>query len=1059
MGPNPAQSMRLSRPDLRPRLCPVVFALAALPVPAVAQPQAPASLVRGIPNEAILDALALRPVGPAVMSGRISDIAVATVPGERQGRVVYVAAAGGGVWKTTNAGVTFRPIFDDQPASSIGDVTVAPSNPDIVWVGSGESNNLRSSSWGNGIYKSTDGGETWTHVGLPASQHVPRILIHPTNPDIVYVAAMGPLWKSGGERGVYKTTNGGRSWTRVLFINETTGATDLVFDPTNPDVLYAGMMQRERKAYSFVAGGPESGIYKTTDGGVNWRRLERGLPTGDKGRIGVDVSLAQPRTLYAFVDADDGGIFRSDDGGDSWARQSDLNSLPWFTGQVRADTEDPDRVYHLGQAFSVSDDGGRNWRRIGATTHVDYHAMWIDPDDANHLLAGNDGGFYVSHDAGESWEFALNLPVSTFYAIGIDMRDPYWVYGGLQDNGTWGAPVQTRRRSGIGNTDWVNVGGGDGFYAQIDPTDPLTMYSESQNGSLNRVDLPTDERKSIRPPAEQGVLYRFNWSSPLVISRYDNRTLYFGGNYLFRSTNRGDSWTRLGGDLTRNLDRDTLPIMGMTSGGGFRRHEGTAAFGNIATISESRLLRGLLYVGTDDGVIQVTRDDGRTWQRSDRFTGVPALTYVSRVLASAHAEGTAYATMDNHRDNDFKPYVLKTTDHGQTWISIAANLPEGSVQVIVEHHRNPDLLFVGTEFGLFVTVDGGASWSAVKKDFPTVPIHDMVIHPRENDLIIGTHGRGIWVLDDITPLETLATAAQNAQPTLFGARRTVAYNRSGGPGSPGDREFFAPNPPYGAIFSYFVPAGTSGAATIAVLDADTTIVRELPAAASPGVHRVVWDLRWTSPTGAEPGRAEDRDEDQGPQGGGQPGPMVAEGVYTAQLRMAGPAGEDISQTTVQVRRDPAVRLTAAQYAELVEWRMRAYNAQRDANALVRQLTDARNSLVQAMGADSTAAAAQPLRQAGTSIDAVLDRIGGRAGGGGGRGGGSGGRGGRGGGQSNVLGLLDGPTGVLGNSHFPVSEEQKRSVTEAVSALEAQRTAAQQAIEAANAAARSRGTRD
>jgi photosystem II stability/assembly factor-like uncharacterized protein len=409
---------------------------------------------------------------------------------------------------------------------------------------------------------------------------VPRILVHPRNPDIVYVAAMGPLWASGGERGVYKTTNGGRSWTRVLFVNETTGATDLVFDPTNPDVLYAAMMQRERKAYSFVAGGPASGIYKTTDGGVNWRRLERGLPTGDKGRIGVDISLAQPRTLYAFVDAQDGGIFRSDDGGDSWTRQSNLNSLPWFTGQVRADTESPDRVYHLGQQFSVSEDGGRNWRTIAGSTHVDYHAMWINPNEANHLLVGNDGGFFVSHDAGEAWEFAVNLPISTFYAIGIDMRDPYWVYGGLQDNGTWGAPTETRHRTGIGNSDWVNVGGGDGFYAQIDPTDPLTMYSESQNGALNRVDLPTNERKSIRPSAEPGLEYRFNWSAPLVISRYDNRTLYFGGNHLFKSTDRGDSWTRLGGDLTRDLNRDTLPIMGLSQAGGFRRHEGTAAFGD-----------------------------------------------------------------------------------------------------------------------------------------------------------------------------------------------------------------------------------------------------------------------------------------------------------------------------------------------------------------------------------------------------------------------------------------------------------------------------------------------
>jgi photosystem II stability/assembly factor-like uncharacterized protein len=887
---------------------------------------------------------------------------------------------------------------------------------------------------------------------------VPRILVHPRNPDIVYVAAMGPLWASGGERGVYKTTNGGRSWTRVLFVNETTGATDLVFDPTNPDVLYAAMMQRERKAYSFVAGGPASGIYKTTDGGVNWRRLERGLPTGDKGRIGVDISLAQPRTLYAFVDAQDGGIFRSDDGGDSWTRQSNLNSLPWFTGQVRADTESPDRVYHLGQQFSVSEDGGRNWRTIAGSTHVDYHAMWINPNEANHLLVGNDGGFFVSHDAGEAWEFAVNLPISTFYAIGIDMRDPYWVYGGLQDNGTWGAPTETRHRTGIGNSDWVNVGGGDGFYAQIDPTDPLTMYSESQNGALNRVDLPTNERKSIRPSAEPGLEYRFNWSAPLVISRYDNRTLYFGGNHLFKSTDRGDSWTRLGGDLTRDLNRDTLPIMGLSQAGGFRRHEGTAAFGNIATISESPLRRGLLYVGTDDGLIQVTRDEGQTWQRIDSFPGVPNLSYVSRILASAHTEGTVYATRDNHRDNDFNPYVLKSTDYGQTWTSIGSNLPEGSVQVIVEHHRNPDLLFVGTEFGLFMTIDGGASWSPMTNGLPPVAVHDLVIHSRENDLIIGTHGRGMWVLDDMTPLETLAAAARTGQPTLFGARAAVAYNRSGGPGSPGDREYFAPNPPDGAIFNYFIPSGTTGSVKLAIVDAGNAVVRELPAPSSAGVHRIVWDLRWTSPTGIEPERRDD--DDEGPQfGGPPPGPHVAEGTYTAQLRIAdgGPRPRVASQTAVQVRRDPAVRLTAAQYTDLIEWRMRAYNVQREANTLVNQLTEARQNLTQAMGADSTSASTQSLRQARTSIDAALESLRGVAGGRGGRGGRGGGRGGA-GGPPNVLSIVNAPAGAIASLHFPVSDEHKRAITEAVAALESQRARAQQAVDAANAAVRNRGER-
>ncbi len=1002
------------------------------------------SLVPGLSDAAVLERLRLRPLGPSSMSGRISDIAVAALPGERPGRVQYVATAGGGVWKTVNAGKTWEPIFAGQPVASIGDVTVAPSSPEIVWVGSGESNNLRSSSWGDGVYKSTDAGRTWTHVGLRSSQHVPRILIHPTTPDIVYVAAMGPLWTSGGERGVYKSNDGGRTWNRVLAINETTGITDLVFDPTNPDIIYAAAMQRERKAWSFVSGGPASGIFKTTDAGATWRRLERGLPAGDKGRIGLDVSLSQPRTVYAYVNAQEGGVFRSDDGGESWTRQSNISSLPWFTGQVRVDPKNPDRVYHIGQALSVSTDGGRQWERIAGSTHADFHAMWIDPNDPNHMAVGNDGGYYASYDGGVTWDFAVNLPVSTFYAIGVDMREPYWVYGGLQDNGSWGAPVMSRRRSGIGNADWVNVGGGDGFFTVIDPGDPLTMYSESQNGALQRVDLPTDERKSIRPIAEPGEQLRFNWSSPLVISAFDNRTLYFGANVLFRSTDRGDSWTRLGGDLTRQLNRDTLPIMGLRAAGGFGRHEGTAPFGNIATISESPRVRGLLWVGTDDGLIQVTRDDGRTWTRTDRFPGVPELTYVSHVEASAHADGTAYATFDGHRSNDFRPYVLKTTDFGRTWTSITANLPQhGSLQVVREHPRNAGVLFTGSEFGVFVSIDGGASW-ARHPGLPTVAVHDLVIHPRDNDLVIGTHGRGIWVLDDLTPLERL-TASLSAPAAIFPVRTATTYNLGAGPGSPGDREFFAPNPPFGAILSWFVRPGTTvGTLTLAVLDAQGTIVRELPARSEPGLHRTNWDLRWTSPTGApERPAAQAGEEDETPAfGGGPAGPFAAAGIYRVQLRAA--TGETaprvLGETTVTVRRDPLVRLTAAQFAELEDYRMRAYRVQRDANTLVRELEEARRQLTGAGRGEDPAA---------REIDTVIEALRGRAPAPGGRGGFGGGRGGFGGGGG-LLGDINGPANAIATAHFAVTAAQKQAIESATTGLEAQRAAARAAIERARA---------
>jgi photosystem II stability/assembly factor-like uncharacterized protein len=1015
-----------------------------------------------IPDQAVLSDLRLRAIGPAAMSGRISDIAVAAMPGERLGRVIYVASAAGGVWKSANGGKSWNAIFEDQPVASIGDVTVAPSNPAIVWVGSGESNNLRSSSWGNGIYKSTDGGETWTHVGLRTSQHVPRILVHPANPDIVYVAAMGPLWASGGERGLYKTTDAGRTWNRVLSINETTGITDAVFDPTNPDVIYAAAMQRERKAWSFVSGGPASGIYKTNDAGATWHKLERGLPAGDKGRIGLDVSLSQPRTVYAYVNAQEGGVFRSDDGGESWTRQSNISSLPWFTGQVRVDPRNPDRVYHIGQALSVSTDGGKNWSRIANQTHADHHAMWINPTDPNHMAIGNDGGFYISYDMGRSWEFAENLPVSTFYSIGVDMRDPYRVYGGLQDNGSWGVPSRTRERTGIANADWVNVGGGDGFYTVIDPSDPLTMYSESQNGALQRVDLPTDERKSIRPSGAPGEQLRWNWSSPLVISRYDNRKLYFGANYLFMSPDRGDGWTKLGGDLTRQLDRDTLPIMGLRAAGGFGRHDGTAPYGNITSISESPVTRGLLWVGTDDGLVQVTRDDGRTWTRIDRFPGVPDLTYVSHVEASAAAEGTVYATFDGHRTNDFRPYVLKSTDFGRTWASITSNLPEGSLQVVREHPRNPDLLFAGSEFGLFASTNGGASWTPMRNNFPTVAVHDIVIHPRDNDLVVGTHGRGLYILDDLTPLQRLA-AQGSAAAAVFQPPAATVFNRSAGPSAPGDREFFGENPAAGASLTYVVnrSLGTGARATLALVDGSGEVVRELEADAAPGVHRLAWDLRFTPPAGEpERRRAPAGEEEEAPVffGGGAQGPLAPAGTYRVQLRVtpAGGAASTVAESTLQVRRDPEVRLTEAEWADLYDWRLRAWRAQKDANALVRRLDEAKAQLAQARTrVDSSSAAAGQARQAGAAIDSVLLAVRG-AQPAGGRGAGFGGGGGGGGGAQPLLTRLNGAATGIGGLHFAVTAAQKETISSAVQQLAARTAAANAAIERAQTARRALG---
>lgn len=977
-------------------------------------------LVAGVPDSAVLAELRFRSIGPAVMSGRVSDIAVpsASRPGDRLGKIMYIAAAAGGVWKTTNGGATWSPLFDAQRVSSIGAVAVAPTDGNILWVGSGESNNLRSSSWGDGIYKSTDGGKTWTHMGLRKSQHIARVLIHPTNADIVYVAAMGPLWAGGGERGLFKTTDGGRTWKNLKQLGEYTGFTDVTFDPTNPDIVYAASYQRDRRAYSFVAGGPESGIWKSTDGGDNWTQLTAGLPTGDKGRIGISVSRSMPHRIYATVHAEDGGIFRSDDAGATWTRTSTLTSIPWFFGQIRADPNIPDRVYFLGVQLMVSDDAGRTFRAIANNTHADHHAMWIDPNDSDHLVIGNDGGLYMSEDKGATWDFAVNLPISTFYAINVDQREPYyWVYGGLQDNGTWGAPVQTRTRTGVTNMDWLRAGGGDGFYPAIDPTDHNIVYLESQNGALSRFDYATQESKPIRPSAD-GERLRYNWSAPLLISPHANTTLYFAAHYVFRSTDRGDSWTKVSPDLTRGLDRETLPIMGFTGPGGLGRHDGTADFGNIATLSESPRVKGLLYTGSDDGVVAVTRDGGANWTKIEKFPGVPDLTHVSRVVASAHHDGTVYATFDGHRSNDFKPYVLKSTDYGRTWTSIAANLPaDGPAYVIREHHRNPNLLFVGTEYGVFASVNGGKSWSQIKAGIAPAPVHDLLIHPRENDLVVGTHGRGMYVLDDISPLEKLAEESANIR--LFAIRPVHIENRSGGFDIPGDRWYTTENPPAGAIISYLVGSEVRATSTfkLRILDAREQLVRELEADNGVGIQRTNWDLRYAPAIPAEGNR--------GGFGQQQSGPYVYPGRYTVQLQVD---DRIAAQTTVEVQRDPLVRLAEAEYRDLHSERMRAYELQRSAQQLLDRIDAARRRIASSVeGKDTATAAVRDARALSAELEAVQVEVRGRrpAQGQGGFGGGSG---------NTILGRINGVASAIATRHFPPTPEHRATLNDATTAL-------------------------
>ena len=851
--------------------------------------------------DTVLDQLPWRNIGPAIMGGRIDDFAVV----ESNPHVAYAATASAGIWKTTNNGVTWEPVFDDQPVSSVGDIDVAPSDPSIVWAGTGEPANRQSSSWGNGVYKSTDGGGTWHHMGLDETHHIGRVRIHPTNPDIVYVAALGHLWGSNAERGLYKTTDGGTSWTNTKFIDEHTGFVDLAMDPESPDTLYAAAYQRRRRAYGFNGGGPGGGIYKTTDGGASWTELTEGLPDGDVGRIGLDIYRKDPRIVYAIVEhKDDGGVFRSEDKGLTWKKMSDTNPRPMYYSQIRIDPLNDQRLWVMGARMYNSEDGGRTFVTDRVTRiHGDYHALWINPQDSNHMLLGSDGGIHYSYDRGLTWNFVNSLALGQFYEIGYDMETPYNVYGGLQDNGSWGGPVRTRYQQGITNEDWFRVGGGDGFYTQIDPTDPTTIYVESQNGNLRRLDLKSLETKSIRPEPEEGeARYRFDWNSPIVISPHDSKTIFYGGNRLFTSANRGDVWTR-SEDLSKNMDRDEMPIMGvMSSDETLSRNDGISTYGQIVTVSESPLRRGVLYVGTDDGNVQVSRDGGTSWTNvGPALPGVPEDTYVTRVVASHHAEGRVYATLDGHRNDDFSTYVFKSDDYGASWEPIRDGIPEGhTLNVIREHPRNENLLVAGGELGAYLSFDRGRRWHALKGRLPRVPVDDIAIHPRDNDLILGTHGRSIYVLDDITPLEEMSESILTSELHAFPIRDAVSYRSYRHKGNTGHQMFIAENPPAGALvyFHARTPSDDEEAVTLTATDASGRLVRTLTAPRERGLNRVNWDLRYDEPIPGEAG---------GGFGGPPPGPRVLPGTYTVKLSSD---GRDVEQQVV-VRDDPNIQVSDA----------------------------------------------------------------------------------------------------------------------------------------------------
>jgi len=920
-----------------------------------------------------------RNIGPANMAGRVTDIEAL----ESDFSTVLVAAASGGVWKSTNAGTTWQPIFDEYGTASIGDVAFFQPDPNVIWVGTGETCVRNSVSWGDGVYKSTDGGKTFTNMGLGDTHHIAEVITHPTNPNIVYVAAQGHLWGHTGERGVFKTTDGGRTWQRLtngLPDDGKTGATELKMDPANPDVLYAGFWERLRQPHRFDSGGPNGGIFKTTDAGRTWTKLTDGLPEGPTGKIGLSIHRANPSILVAIIehgfqpganspDYNDfskpgSGIYRSEDAGRTWRQVSRYNNRPFYYSHIYLHPTDPETVYVLAGSASISSDGGATFSGQLPSMGGDFHAMWIDASNPKRFYLGNDKGAYLSFDGGTTVKMFDNMAIGQFYAVTVDNRDPYWVYGGLQDNGNWGGPSNSRDVNGILNDHWFKFHSGDGFHATVDPNDWRTVYTESQGGNIRRLDAvfrqqggsitprpdTVDNFDEYAPPAtEEGggrggrgglpPIFRFNWSAALTLSPHDSTTVLFGGNHLFRSTDRGDTWQIISPDLSTNNPE----LTNRESGGLTRDVTGAETHGTIITIAESPRIPGLIWVGTDDGNVQVTRDSGKTWTNvRASVPGVPPGLWVSRVEASRFADGTAYVAFDGHRSDNFEPWIFKTTDFGRTWTRITNGLPAGGpVYVVKEGLENPNLLFAGTETSVYATVDGGASWQKLAKGLPTVPVHDLVIHPRDGDLVAGTHGRSVWILDDITPLEELASGVLEKAAHLFEPRVATLWRGISRGATRGHFYFAGRNPltmaqpepgnsppeiTNSAALHYYIKEDQPGPVTLEIQQAHGTEVHRAQVPATAGIHRYYWNLRFGDAAtegrrggggGRRGGGAAAGTDPDAPPSGGQAagrgagrgggrggGPAAGAGAYLVRLIV----GDTTYSSVLTLRNDPEASL-------------------------------------------------------------------------------------------------------------------------------------------------------
>jgi photosystem II stability/assembly factor-like uncharacterized protein len=1040
------------------------------------------------------------------MSGRIADLAVY----EANPAIFYVATAHGGVWKTINNGTTFEAQFQDQGLMSVGDVTISQSNPDLVWIGTGESNNRQSTSWGSGVYKSTDGGKTYTYMGLGTSRHVPRIVIDPRNNDVVLVAATGSLWGPGGDRGVYKTSDGGRTWKHVLKVDDDTGATELVMDPTNSQIVWAATYQRRRSACCMNGGGPGSGIWKSTDGGETWTRIKGGPLDGPLGRIALDVYRKRPNILYALIEGPGGGgrggfggggeegpaaaaaggqgggrgggaqavspavtgFYRSDDGGATWRKVNNANPRPMYFSKVRIDPNDPEVVYLGGVDLHQTLDGGRTMNTAAASRiHSDHHAIWVNPANSNHVLIGNDGGLAQSYDMARTWNFLPNLPVGLFYHVGYDMATPYNVCGGMQDNYNWCGPSQVRGTPGIANYHWATLQGGDGFVVLQDPTDYRIAFSESQDGNIVRVDRVTGETMSVRPvPAPGEPALRWHWDTPLIHSPHDSKVLYAAANKVFRSPDKGLSWVAVSQDLTTNQDRNEIVSMGVkNSDVNIARNDGIQAWPTIVSLAESPKRPGVLYIGTDDGNLAVTRDAGKSWtQVIERVSGVPKGIYVSEVVPSRFEEGTVYATFDGHRQNDFETYVYASNDFGQTWRSIAADLKGEIARTLTEDLKNPDVLYLGTETGLFLSLDRGKSWSRLRANLPTVRIDEITLHPRDNAMLLATHGRAIWILDNLAPIQEYAAAqTTTAGARLFTPPPAAMFRR---PVSDrnyqfwGDQTFFGENPPQAALISWYLKSAATSV-QLKISDAAGREVREISGAVlakttEPGIHSACWDLRVQpapAPAGFGRGQGGGRGGEQaqggrqggpgagtpspfgagcgaggggrggfGGGGGGNPGPYVLPGAYTVALVVD---GKTVDTKPLRVVADPQVVLTELERKKLFDMAMELHDLQQrgtDVSTGITSLNSRLPELAKEAGgkADVPADVKTSIESLQKDVAALAPKF---AIGGGGRG--FGGGGGRGGAADSLLGRAGQAKNAMMGGMWP-TEQMMRAYTEA-----------------------------